>query len=118
MTSPFAICLLVILGLSLTGCLAPIGAISFFHTLFSRAKDRGRYLAFLPEGFVLKDETGLYTVPWEKVSKVTRKGGKVILTTDRGDLPLECDAYGLDERAFESKVKRLKATSGLLTLAR
>ncbi len=109
---------LIFLALSLTGCLAPIGAISFFHTLFSRAKDRNRYLAFLPEGFVLKDETGLYTVPWEKVSRVTRKGGKVILTTDKGDLPLECDAYGLDERAFESKVKRLKATSGLLTLAR
>jgi hypothetical protein len=109
---------LLFLGLSLTGCLAPIGAISFLHTLFSRAKDRGRYLAFLPEGFVLKDETGLYTVPWSNVSRVVRKSGKIILTTDRGELPLECDAYGLDERAFESKVKRLKATSGLLSLTR
>jgi hypothetical protein len=108
---------LVFVALSLTGCLAPVGAISFFHTLFSRSKDRGRYLAFLPEGFVLKDETGLYTVPWSSVSKVTRKSGKIILTTDNGDLPLECDAYGLDERTFESKVKRLKSTSGLLTMA-
>jgi hypothetical protein len=108
---------LLFVALSLTGCLAPVGAISFFHTLFSRAKDRGRYLAFLPEGFVLKDETGLYTVPWSSVSKVTRKSGKIILTTDNGDLPLECDAYGLDERTFESKVKRLRATSGLLSMA-
>ena len=109
---------LVAIGLTATVCLAPIGAISFFHTLFSRAKDRGRYLAFLPEGFVLKDETGLYTVPWEKVRRVTRKSGRVILTTDSGELPIECDAYGLDERSFESKVKRLKATSSLLILPR